>query len=188
MPFINRASRGRPEQDAAEAAQEPQLGSERAPGRQEPGQAACRPAPASSRPGRGAAATQHPAPAAAPARTRRAARRTRGSEAASARRHPAPDPLACHHSRGSIPSSILSRPGRFAPPKTPKPQRAKLSLMGIEAKVTEREQSGRQVFRVRVGPFEKKEEADRQKEKLETERDRYRPRARPALKWRPGLG
>ena len=46
-------------------------------------------------------------------------------------------------------------------------QRAKLSLMGIEAKVTEREQSGRQVFRVRVGPFEKKDEADRQKEKLE---------------------
>ena len=41
-------------------------------------------------------------------------------------------------------------------------------LMGIEAKVTEREQSGRQVFRVRVGPFERKEEADRQKEKLES--------------------
>ncbi len=40
--------------------------------------------------------------------------------------------------------------------------------MGIEAKVSEREQSGRQVFRVRVGPFEKKEEADRQKERLET--------------------
>ena len=39
--------------------------------------------------------------------------------------------------------------------------------MGVEAKVTEREQSGRQVFRVRVGPFDKKEEADRSKEKLE---------------------
>jgi cell division protein FtsN len=34
--------------------------------------------------------------------------------------------------------------------------------------VSEREQSGRQVFRVRVGPFEKKEDADRQKEKLES--------------------
>jgi cell division protein FtsN len=39
--------------------------------------------------------------------------------------------------------------------------------MGIDARVTEREQSGRQVFRVRVGPFEKKEDADRQKERLE---------------------
>ena len=37
-----------------------------------------------------------------------------------------------------------------------------------DAKVTEREQSGRQVFRVRVGPFDRKEDADRQKEKLET--------------------
>ena len=27
---------------------------------------------------------------------------------------------------------------------------------------------GRQVFRVRVGPFDKKEDADRQKEKLES--------------------
>jgi cell division protein FtsN len=33
--------------------------------------------------------------------------------------------------------------------------------------VTEREQSGRQVFRVRVGPFERRDDADRQKEKLE---------------------
>jgi len=40
--------------------------------------------------------------------------------------------------------------------------------MGIEAKVTEREQAGRQVYRVRVGPFERKEEADRQKDKLDT--------------------
>ena len=57
--------------------------------------------------------------------------------------------------------------GAFRTPEDAEAQRAKLSLMGIEAKVTEREQSGRQVFRVRVGPFEKKEDADRQKEKLE---------------------
>ena len=45
--------------------------------------------------------------------------------------------------------------------------RAKLSLGGIEAKVTEREQSGRPIFRVRVGPFDKKEEADKAKERLD---------------------
>ena len=45
--------------------------------------------------------------------------------------------------------------------------RAKLSLSGIEAKVTEREQSGRPIFRVRVGPFERKEEADKAKERLD---------------------
>jgi cell division protein FtsN len=58
--------------------------------------------------------------------------------------------------------------GAFRTPEDAEAQRAKLSLMGVEAKVTEREQSGRQVFRVRVGPFEKKEDADRSKERLES--------------------
>jgi cell division protein FtsN len=46
-------------------------------------------------------------------------------------------------------------------------QKAKLSLLGVETKVTEREQSGRAVFRVRVGPFDHKEEADKAQERLE---------------------
>ena len=46
-------------------------------------------------------------------------------------------------------------------------QRAKLSLSGIETKVTEREQSGRTVYRVRVGPFDKKEEGEKTKDKLD---------------------
>jgi cell division protein FtsN len=58
--------------------------------------------------------------------------------------------------------------GAFRTPEDAEAQRAKLSLMGVDSKVTEREQAGRQVFRVRIGPFDKKDEADRQKEKLET--------------------
>jgi cell division protein FtsN len=58
--------------------------------------------------------------------------------------------------------------GAFRTPEDAEAQRAKLSLMGLDAKVTEREQSGRQVWRVRVGPYDKKDEADRQKEKLES--------------------
>jgi cell division protein FtsN len=46
-------------------------------------------------------------------------------------------------------------------------QRAKLSLSGIETKISEREQSGRTVFRVRVGPFDKKEEGEKTKDKLD---------------------
>lgn len=57
--------------------------------------------------------------------------------------------------------------GAFRTPEDAEAQRAKLSLMGVEAKVTEREQSGRQVYRVRVGPFNNKDDADRQKEKLD---------------------
>lgn len=45
--------------------------------------------------------------------------------------------------------------------------RAKLSLSGVESKISEREQSGRMVYRVRVGPFDKKEEGERAKDKLD---------------------
>jgi cell division protein FtsN len=70
-------------------------------------------------------------------------------------------------SPGADPFFYFVQAGAFRTAEDAEAQRAKLSLMGIEARVTEREQSGRQVFRVRVGPFDKKEEADRQKEKLE---------------------
>ena len=39
-------------------------------------------------------------------------------------------------------------------------QRAKLTLLGLDARVTEREQSGRTVYRVRVGPFDAREPAE----------------------------
>ena len=46
-------------------------------------------------------------------------------------------------------------------------QRAKLAMLGWEARVSEREQNGRTVFRVRVGPFSKRDDAEQLKEKLE---------------------
>ena len=70
-------------------------------------------------------------------------------------------------SAGADPFLYFVQAGAFRTPEDAEAQRAKLSLMGIEAKVSEREQSGRQVWRVRVGPFEKKDDADRQKEKLD---------------------
>jgi cell division protein FtsN len=71
-------------------------------------------------------------------------------------------------SPGSDPFFYFVQAGAFRTAEDAEAQRAKLSLMGVDAKITEREQSGRQVFRVRVGPFDNKEEADRQKEKLES--------------------
>ena len=38
--------------------------------------------------------------------------------------------------------------------------------VGVDAKVSEREQAGRTVYRVRVGPFNKEAEAERLKEKI----------------------
>ena len=56
--------------------------------------------------------------------------------------------------------------GAFRTPEDAEAQRARLSLIGVEAKVTEREQSGRTVYRVRSGPFNKEEDADRMKDKI----------------------
>jgi cell division protein FtsN len=58
--------------------------------------------------------------------------------------------------------------GAFRTSEDAESQRAKLSLSGVEAKVSERDQSGRAVFRVRVGPFDKKDDADLAKEKLDS--------------------
>ncbi|MCF8212185.1 MAG: SPOR domain-containing protein [Rhodoferax sp.] len=57
--------------------------------------------------------------------------------------------------------------GAFRNAEDAESQRAKLSLSGIETKISEREQSGGLVYRVRVGPFDKKEDGEKSKEKLE---------------------
>lgn len=46
-------------------------------------------------------------------------------------------------------------------------QRAKLAMLGWEARVSEREQNGITIFRVRVGPFTKRDDADLLKQKLD---------------------
>jgi cell division protein FtsN len=68
---------------------------------------------------------------------------------------------------GADPFVYFVQVGAYRTPEDAEAQRAKLSLMGLDAKITEREQSGRTVFRVRAGPFDKKDEADKTKEKLD---------------------
>ncbi len=68
---------------------------------------------------------------------------------------------------GVDPFTYFVQAGAYRTPEDAEAQRAKLTLSGVEAKVTEREQSGRTVYRVRVGPFDKKDEAEKTKEKLD---------------------
>ena len=84
-------------------------------------------------------------------------------------RPPPADPLGdLAAARGGVDNFLyFVQAGAFRSAEDAEAQRAKLSLMGIEAKVTEREQAGRQVYRVRVGPFNQRDDADRQKEKLD---------------------
>lgn len=56
--------------------------------------------------------------------------------------------------------------GAFGRVEDAEQQKARLAMLGLEAKVTEREQAGRTVYRVRIGPFEKRERADETKTRL----------------------
>jgi cell division protein FtsN len=50
--------------------------------------------------------------------------------------------------------------GAYARTDDAEAQRAKLALLGLDARITEREQGGRTVYRVRVGPFDSREPAE----------------------------
>ena len=50
--------------------------------------------------------------------------------------------------------------GAFRSPGDAEAQRARLAMLGMDAKVTEREQAGQPIYRVRMGPFEQKSAAD----------------------------
>lgn len=56
--------------------------------------------------------------------------------------------------------------GAFASQADAEQQRARVGLMGLKARISEREQAGRTMYRVRLGPFNKKEEADALQDRL----------------------
>ena len=69
--------------------------------------------------------------------------------------------------KSADPFNYFVQVGAFRTTEDAESQRAKLSLAGIDAKVSEREQSGRVVFRVRVGTFERREDAEKSKDRLD---------------------
>ncbi len=66
------------------------------------------------------------------------------------------------------PFNYFVQAGAFRTPDDAEQQRARLVLMGLQPRVSEREQSGRVVYRVRLGPFDKKDDADKVKVKLDS--------------------
>lgn len=165
IPFMNKTQTRTPEQDAAESKKNQNWDPNAPLYGKNPAKPAAPPAGA-----------EGAAPAQAPAATPGAA-----TPAAPAPANPAPAPaaksadplgdLAAARAGAAVaadPFLYYVQAGAFRTAEEAESQRAKLSLMGQEARVTEREQSGRQVFRVRVGPFEKKDDADRSKARLES--------------------
>ncbi len=151
VPFLNQGQNRTPDQDAAEEKRNKDW-DPNAPlyNKTKP------PAPAASAP-KAAAKPATPAPAVKP-------------PPAKADSKPSADPLgdlARAKAGAADPFAYFIQVGAFRTPEDAEAQRAKLSLTGVEAKVTEREQSGRQIFRVRVGPYDKKDEAEKIKAQIE---------------------
>ena len=81
---------------------------------------------------------------------------------------PGRDPAAILAGAASAPDTPVYyvQAGAYTRAEDAEAQRAKLAILGLEAKVSEREQAGRTVYRVRVGPYETREEADKAQARL----------------------
>lgn len=114
------------------------------------------------------AATPAPAPApavAAPQKPSSASSDPLGdlARARSAAAPATPAPAAS----GADSFDYLIQAGAFRTEADAESQRARLAIMGWEARVSEREQAGRTVYRVRIGPFTRRDDAERLKDKLD---------------------
>lgn len=69
--------------------------------------------------------------------------------------------------QGADPFSYFVQAGAFKSPEEAQAQKARLAMLGMDATITEREQAGRTVFRVRMGPFGQKAMAEATREQLE---------------------
>ena len=64
------------------------------------------------------------------------------------------------------PFTYFVQAGAYSRSEDAEQQRARLAMLGMDSRLTEREQGGRMVYRVRVGPFERREDAESTKERL----------------------
>ena len=107
----------------------------------------------------GRATAQSGAPSGAQARNVETPRSTRDAAAILNGSDPAEAKTAA---AGGDPFIYFVQVGAYSKAEDAEQQRAKLALAGLRAQVTEREQNGRTVHRVRLGPFDKRDEAEAQ--------------------------
>ena len=112
------------------------------------------------------ALTAPSARASAPAARASAAASGRDPAAILADRPAAKPPAAGGAGADADPFRYFVQAGAYSRTEDADQQKANLAMLGLEGRITEREQSGRTVYRVRVGPFENKADADAAKEKV----------------------
>ncbi|MBL8343026.1 MAG: SPOR domain-containing protein [Rubrivivax sp.] len=180
VPFVNKVPGRTAEQDSAEAERnrswDPNapLGG-RAAGRPAaagggvaaPGPTAATPpgAPPAPAPAAAVAGGAAAAPASAPARGASAAAAATRDPAAILSGAAAPAPATASvpprsTAAGGEPFVFFVQAGAYTRSEDAEQQRARLGLMGHTAQISEREQAGRVVYRVRVGPFRTRDDAD----------------------------
>lgn len=112
-------------------------------------------------------------PAAANAASAAASKAKAGAKAASAPASSARNPAAILSGEpvSTTPApdalSYQVQAGAYGSQAEAEQQRAKLGMMGFEARIQEREVNGRTMFRVRIGPFAQREQAEEVRGKLQ---------------------
>ena len=185
VPFLNKLPQRSTEQDAAEAERNKHWDPNAPLAGKNPARPASRPAASASATdgdgaapaavadaAQGAASTPRAMPAtaaastpAAAAITARAPREARDPAAILAGQAGAGAPAAAKTAAPTNKPTSLAQAtffvqaGAYARAEDAEAQRAKLALIGMAARVTEREQSGRTVYRVRLGPFDSRDAA-----------------------------
>lgn len=146
IPFVDKVPHRSAQQDAAEAERNRNWD----PNGPLSGKPAVRPpaAPAPADPVPAAAPAAQPVPAPAPATP------------------PAPPAPAASAAADSGPVQFFVQVGAFVKPEDAEQQRAKLAILGYEARVSAREQGGRTMHRVRLGPFDRRGDAEIRRDNL----------------------
>lgn len=178
MPFMNKVPQRTAEMDTAEALRNRNWDPNAALGGRTAGRAASAaaaaaasgaapvlPGPAAVPPAAAASRPAGPGVAAAPAAA--SAARPAARDPAAILAGEAPSAPARSTAAGAEPFVYFVQAGAFTRNEEAEQQRARLAMMGQGAKITEREQAGRTVYRVRMGPYPTRGEADALQVKLQ---------------------
>ncbi|MFI4931341.1 MAG: SPOR domain-containing protein [Burkholderiales bacterium] len=159
VPFVNKVPQRTPEQDAAEAERNKSW-DPNAPLANKPSARASAPVAGPTTP------AAPPAKASAVAEPPKA---VRDPAAILSGQEPPPIAIAPRSAKPGVdPFIYFVQVGAFSKSEDAEQQRAKLAMLGYTAKVTEREQSGRLMYRVRLGPYQLRDEAESAQSKLQS--------------------
>lgn len=78
-----------------------------------------------------------------------------------------PSGPAANNASSAVAYSYFIQAGAFRAPDEADAQRAQLAMLGWDARVSEGQQNGRSVYRVRIGPFTRRDDAEQLKGKLD---------------------